>query len=211
MKKALFSILFLALAGGVFAQEDTPALGKNIIKLNVEGLLTDRYQMSFERVLGKYTSIQLTSGFYFDYLKQDNSNGEASNTEKTNGWLISPEFRVYLSEFTNDQTPEGVFVAIAGNYSTRKDEEHRTDAFNNSFTIETTENVGLGIAIGFQYITDFGVGFEAYVGPQFRYQFRDTEYFNEDFGFPGANSYTNTSTVEKLAWPIGGINVSYQF
>ena len=130
---------------------------------------------------------------------------------RTDGFLISPEFRVYLSEFTNENVPEGAYFAALARFQQSTLKEEFSDDFGSRNLTEDLMNVGLGVSVGFQYITDFGLGFDVFVGPEFRYQFLDRTNTVVDVQFPEFDSNSSTSTVEKIAVPFAGLNLSYQF
>lgn len=72
MKKSIVAsvlVLFFTLPGGLIAQENTTPSkdnAQNVIKLNFDGLFTGRYQFAYERLLGRYTTVQLSAGLLYD-------------------------------------------------------------------------------------------------------------------------------------------------
>lgn len=215
MKKLLILLLLSPLLS--FSQQNNSAgtaepLFKNAIKLSFDGFFFGRYEMSYERVLGRYTSMNLTFGGLLDLSKTQNSVGSAySNEHRLTGFTASPEFRVYMSEFTNSRIPTGFYFGTSARYRQSKTYDRRVDEYSVYEANEDEQTIGLGLCAGLQYVTSFGLGFDMFIGPNFRYRFTDRE-SSEIFQSPVMNSNrTISSMIEQETVPFAGVNITYAF
>ncbi|WP_306640038.1 hypothetical protein [Sanyastnella coralliicola] len=211
MKKLLLIMCVMVLGLPSFAQSETDDSPKNVVKLNFDGIFDSRYQFGYERVLGKYTTVNLNVGGIFDVYKRETGGGQYLDERNKTGFVIVPEFRVYMSEFTSDKTPAGFFFSAFSKYRTENEDRN----FNNEF--ELTEEkwdrdyIGVGLLAGFQMLTSFGLGFEAYVGPEYRYSFIDyTRTQTLIANGTNASNY-DESTIEQETVPFAGVSISYGF
>jgi hypothetical protein len=187
-------------------------LPKNVVKLSFDGFFFGRYQASYERVIGKYTSVQLTLGGIVDLSKSENTTGSVFNNEnRTTGFVASPEFRVYLSEFTNTDVPSGFYFGTSVRYRNVNTFEAREDEFSAFEFNEHERNIGLGLVAGVQYVTSFGLGFDAYIGPDFRYSFMDSETSEISKIENVPAFFQSSSSILQETLPFAGINISYAF
>ncbi len=176
MKRSLISgmiALFFALPGGLSAQESsTPSKddAANVVKLNFDGLFTGRYQFAYERLVGRYTSVQLSAGLLYDLEVSESVGSNFNVNRELLGVVITPEFRIYLSEFTNDNPPKGFFVGAFARYRNFSELDETVDDFQSYRLERDVRTMGMGLHLGFQYYTSFGVGFEAWLGPEFRFR-----------------------------------------
>lgn len=208
--RTLLIILFTAFLP-LLSTPQSP-LPKNVIKLSFDGFFFGRYQASYERVIGKYTSVQFTLGGIVDLSKSENTSGSVFNDEnRVTGFVASPEFRVYLSEFTNTDIPSGFYFGTSIRYKNTNTLQAREDEFSSYEFNEHERNVGLGLVAGVQYVTSFGVGFDAFIGPDFKYTFIDSETneVSKVENVPGFQQKSSSILQETL--PFAGINISYAF
>lgn len=209
MKTIILLLSLSTLSLTTHSQTPSP---KNIFKLSFDGFFFGRYQASYERVVGKYTSINLTLGGIVDLSKSENTSGTVLNNEnRITGFVASPELRVYLSEFTNTQTPTGFYFGSSIRYQNINTYENREDEVSEYEFNEHERSVGLGLVAGIQYITSFGLGFDAYVGPNFRYSFADSQR-SETFKTVNIPNYNeSSSSIIQETLPFAGLNISYAF
>jgi len=205
----LFTVALIAAIGA--SAQDTSENPKNLVKLNFDGLFDARYQVGIERVVGKYTSVQLNAGLLFDYEISESTSSNTTTDNRTSGFVLTPEFRVYLSEFTKNETPKGFFVGLFGRVRDFTSSNYYSDGWveDDSFTDVTT--VGAGLHVGFQYFTSFGLGFDAWVGPEFRYRTEDssTEINYTDVFMQDISSSSSTRVFETVGF--AGVGIVYAF
>lgn len=183
---------------------------KNVVKLNFDGLFDGRYQFGYERVVGKYTSVQLNLGLLFDYEYSESSTSVELVDNYTRGFVLSPEMRVYLSEFTNDNPPKGFFVGVFGRYRDYEEQELYRGQFGFNQNNRDVRTIGMGLHLGFQYYTSFGVGFDAWIGPEFRYRTEEFVGLNQD-SFDPAVIRNERSLKEQETVVFAGLGVNYAF
>lgn len=199
------------LCAGTGLAQSTEANPKNLIKLNFDGLFDARYQIGYERVVGKYTTVQLNAGLLFDYEITESSSSNTTTDNRLSGVVLTPEFRVYLSEFTKDEAPKGFFVGLFGRMRDFTDKRSYSDGWMESESFRDVTTVGAGIHLGFQYFTSFGLGFDAWVGPEFRYR---TETSSDEVNYltPGAtDSFISSSTKVFETVGFAGVGIVYAF
>lgn len=183
---------------------------KNVVKLNFDGLFEGRYQFGYERLVGKYTSVQLNFGILFDYEYSESSTSVDLTDDFTQGFVISPEVRVYLSEFTNDMPPKGFFVGAFGRFRNFEDQELSRNEFNFNQLNRDVQTIGVGLHLGFQYYTSFGVGFDAWIGPEFRYRTEESVRQTRDSFQPEVNVDETSRKLQETV-VFAGLGVSYAF
>ncbi|MCH2198833.1 MAG: hypothetical protein MK081_08610 [Flavobacteriales bacterium] len=82
--------------------------------------------------------------------KRETEGGQHLDERNKTGFVIAPEFRVYMSEFTSDKTPSGFFFSAFSKYRSESVDRN----FNNEF--ELTEEkwdhdyIGVSLLAGFQ-------------------------------------------------------------
>ncbi len=191
--------------------QSTDSNPKNLMKLNFDGLFDARYQIGYERIVGKYTNVQLNAGLLFDYEITESTSANSTTDNRMLGFVLTPEFRVYLSEFTKNETPRGFFVGLFGRMRDFTSHNSYRDGWveDKSFTDVTT--IGAGLHVGFQYFTSFGLGFDAWLGPEFRYRTEDnsneinyTDVFMQDI-----SSSSSTRVFETVGF--AGVGIVYAF
>lgn len=215
-RQLTLACLMLVISAPVFAQTpDGPKTkdgARNVIKLNFDGLFEGRYQFGYERVVGRFTSVQLTAGLIFDYEFQESANSINKVDNQKLGFVFNPEFRVYLSEFTNDEPPRGFYVGAFSRLRSFNEREFRQSDFDLYELDRDVTTAGVGLHLGIQYYTSFGVGFDAWIGPEFRFRNEQTderwEYTDESWGDSGVQS-TRTRIQETVVF--AGIGVVYAF
>lgn len=207
------TLLFLSalFAGVVALGQDTSEGSKKLIKLNFDGLFDARYQLGYEQVLGRYTSVQFNAGLIFDYEVSESSAASFSLDNRKTGFVLTPEFRVYMSEFTYTETPKGFFVGFFARMRDFTERYVSSDEWMSREDFTDVTTVGAGFHIGFQYFTSFGLGFDAWLGPEFRY--RTQENTNEVLyadPFPEDQISTSSSKVFETVG-FAGIGIVYAF
>ncbi|MBS1626459.1 MAG: DUF3575 domain-containing protein [Bacteroidetes bacterium] len=131
MKKttSLFIIIGICIVQQSFAQvidttvakpAKTYASGRNIIKMNLSSLLLNNYSFTYERGIGKKTSLSVNYRFMpngeLPYQSEIQSiikdNSIDFSTYKLGGYAITPEFRLY-----SHKNMRGFYLALYGRYS----------------------------------------------------------------------------------------------
>lgn len=213
--KLTLCVLFVALFASSVSAQTEPVKSKseslNLVKLNFDGLFEGRYQFAYERVVGNFISVQGSVGIIFDYEFSESANSVDLTDYQKNGFVFTPEMRVYLSEFTNDNPPKGFYVGAFARYRTFAENDiFRSELEYRKYTNDVT-TVGAGLHLGIQYYTSFGVGFDAWLGPEFRYR---TQNSTEEFDFsPTGGGAGTSSRREKVNETVvfAGIGVVYAF
>lgn len=163
MRSKLFVIFVVCLSKNISAQ-------KNLLKFDAFDLFQSKVSVSFEHLVGKNTSLQLTSGLILDYSKQSiNQTGLIQLTEEdiTQGWYIAPEMRYYLTEMTNMTPPVGAYINFSLNY------EDVNSSLINEFNrwTKNEKRAGVGGGLGMQWILIQNIGLELEMRVYALYQF----------------------------------------
>lgn len=109
-----FSLTLITSAAVAQWQLDT-AEHKNIIRFDLlQALVMEDYLVSYERVVSRNTSLVFTTGYLGGYWEDAQTLADGSVDRSyyvRNGLYFAPEFRYYLSEFTNERRPVGAYVS----------------------------------------------------------------------------------------------------
>lgn len=100
----LFSVVLLFVSLGSHAQ-------KNVIKVDPLGLLFNTAQLSYERVIGEKSSLELSLNFN----KVTGSLSTLSNDTEVNTLGFEGKYKFYFSSV--QMAPKGWYVAPVANYS----------------------------------------------------------------------------------------------
>ena len=150
MKKLLL-ITVLAL----FAMPNTQAQ-ENVVKVNPLGLLFGAAQLSYERVIGDNSSVELS----LSYLTLKGTLGTSTDETTVNSFGVEGKYKLYLS--SSYDAPRGWYTAPVLNYSKAKFE---LDPFSG----ETTA-IGAGLLGGYQWVfggNDSGFALDLNFGAQY--------------------------------------------
>lgn len=214
IKTTFLLIIFALFAAEFSAQSEstkTKANARNIVKLNFDGLFEGRYQFAYERLVGDFISVQGSVGLLFDYEFSESSTSIDVTDYRKSGFVFTPEMRVYLSEFTNDSPPKGFYVGAFARYRTFAENDLRRTEFEYRKNTNDVSTVGAGLHLGIQYYTSFGVGFDAWLGPEFRYR---TQNSTDEYDFsPIGGEVGSGSRKEKVNETVvfAGVGVVYAF
>lgn len=148
----------------LFAQQDTVAAGKNIVKFNLTNIALKHYVVQYERMVGKRQSFGISLGISpnvslpFRQLIIDNYGGNqdtrnAIRLTRYNKISITPEYRFYLGK---KAAPAGLYIAPFARYM------HTGINQNYSFTPENDNlyvahvngkisGIGGGVMLGAQW------------------------------------------------------------
>jgi hypothetical protein len=214
MKQTLALVVLVLFASVNWAQTEptkTKADARNIVKLNFDGLFEGRYQFAYERLVGDFISVQGSVGVIFDYEFSESSTSIDVTDYSKNGFVFTPEMRVYLSEFTNDNPPKGFYVGAFARYRTFAENDLRRTEFEYRKNTNDVTTVGAGLHFGIQYYTSFGVGFDAWLGPEFRYRTQNsTEEYDYSPTGGGAGSGSRKEKVNETV-VFAGVGIVYAF
>lgn len=202
MKKLYVKLFILCLGFSVpylLQAQDTTFSKKNIIKLNIISPAIATLALGYERVIDESKTIQLTAF----YRNRPNRNNPVSSrvSEEVQGWGITPELRLYLSNTKN--SPQGFFIAP---YTTYQQYQTIEDIDFGIFvqTKQVISNVfGLGVTLGGQWTFKELISIDIWGGPG--YYFVDTEVSVNDF-ITGTNYRAGGAYSGRL-----GINVGFAF
>jgi hypothetical protein len=142
--KLLAVLFFTALAGGAMAQSSA-------IKINLLSPVARTINLAFERAISEDGSIQV--GFFYT--------GAKIGDTKIDGFGITPEYRIYLSQ---SPAPNGFYVAPFLRYVNFK-AENKTD---NSTDKATVTQFGGGVVVGRQWVFKERVTFDLFIGPKYQ-------------------------------------------
>ncbi len=88
---------------------------KNIVRFDMlQALVMEDYLVSYERVVSRNTSLVFTTGYLGGYWEDAQTFTDGSVDRSyfvRNGLYFAPEFRYYISEFTNERRPVGAYVS----------------------------------------------------------------------------------------------------
>jgi hypothetical protein len=181
-KILLIYCLSITYASLSYAQEDpSPYNGqpkperikRNILKVNLISPVLRSFSMAYENVLNKNTSFQVTMFFIGD-----------NDTDLRNGFGITPEVRLYLSDRKN--APAGFFVAPFLTYQNYKLDY---SVFDNSRSTwirkeQPSSVFGAGVIIGGQWVFKNRVSLDVWGGPGYSFLNAPGIDTNNYYGFP---------------------------
>ena len=180
------------------AQSATPdVLHEGLLKVSLTDFISGKYSLSYERVVGDWTTaeftvtgIGMTTTDYTYTIAQPllypwdsfYPNLPADLDMEISGWEVQAAVRKY--GWVDDGVPDGFYASAfltAGAATVHADERIRDVAFDPDTVtfepgafldeIDHTLNVtkwGFGLTIGYQWLTESGLGLDAYMGPMFR-------------------------------------------
>ena len=180
------------------AQSTTPdVLHEGLLKVSLTDFISGKYSLSYERVMGDWTTaeftvtgIGMTTTDYTYTIAQPllypwdsfYPNLPADLDMEISGWEVQAAVRKY--GWVDDGVPDGFYASAfltAGAATVHADERIRDVAFDPDTVtfepgafldeIDHTLNVtkwGFGLTIGYQWLTESGLGLDAYMGPMFR-------------------------------------------
>lgn len=150
---------------------------KNIFKFDVaSAAVMNEYVFAYERTVGENFSLVLSGGVIANNyeLSETFTDGSTRNQfSRTSGWLVQPEARFYLSEFTGGRQP-GAYLGVYP-FVRRELQRYQGDAERYQYLPEVsggTENLewatyesqydqfGVGFNIGLQVFAEHQLGFE---------------------------------------------------
>jgi len=150
---------------------------KHVFKFDIlSAVVNNEYTAAYEYTIGEDFSLVLTAGILhrnFE-LTENFSNGTSLNQfSNTSGWLIQPEARFYLSEFTGGRQP-GAYVGVYPFYRTELEQyEGGPDRYpyapGTNFEFgdllwadyeSQFDQFGIGFNLGLQLYTEHQLGFE---------------------------------------------------
>lgn len=205
MKKLLSLVLFssFALAGTAYSQQAVqPAGKKSIIKLNLTAPLALHYVASYEYLLSKRQSLNLTLGFapntYVPFkgtlanaFSDDQDVVFAINTSTFRKIMVTPEYRFYLGK---KDAPAGIYIGTFIRY-TNMSASYRykfTDSKGIVHRPELTTSfngVGAGAMLGVQWLLGNNLSLDFWIlGPFAGY----------NVGHTGGDHNQSTLTLEDL-------------
>lgn len=153
-------IAFVVAANAAMAQS-------NAIKINLLSPVARTFNIAYERALNENGSFQL--GFFYT--------GAKVGDVKIDGFGITPEYRVYLSQ---TPAPNGFYVAPFLRYI-KFNAEDKTD---NSVNKAEVTQIGGGVVVGRQWVFKERVTFDMFIGP--KYQSTDAKVTSGQDTFSGS-------------------------
>lgn len=177
----------------------------------------DLFALAYEHVLNDYWSVQMTGGLYEFEERRVNAGIEQYHT--LTGWMVRPELRRYLNEFTNNKSPHSAFVGAFAIVQ----EENRSVLGDQGIAegygfyppyfewqdIEIEEVFrGAGISFGAQLLFAKGLGFELVIDLMLGY---DSFSENGEQLLDGEFVPYNRKNVSILARSGGRASVVYAF
>jgi hypothetical protein len=164
MKKIVLVFSLFIFTATAFAQ-------KNVVKVNLFGLLGSSYTLAYERVLNDKMSVQLSVG-YRTIKVSSVSIGTLSEKLTYSGPTIVGEFRYYLTNASKD-VPRGFYVAPFvryGSYTYKYDYNDSDPNFSSyNYTGKyTVSSIGGGAMLGYQWLIADRVALDLFAGPQYK-------------------------------------------
>lgn len=191
MKK--FIILLLLCSQWIQAQDTIPksviSSKKNEIRVDVLSLATARYNLTYERFLGKNFSVGLSGRFSSNKKVKDDFNEGNINTYAK--YEVIPFVRYNLSQGSRSFYFAEIFTDING--GDFREIVLLNDATNNSYYViqkSKYSDLGIGAAVGYKYYIKDQFGIELLVGS-------------------GANLFNKDKSPDVLSRV--GLGVSYRF
>lgn len=169
MKKSLFLLPFLLIAGAAHAQT-------NALKVDIFQPIINTLALSFEHKLSESSSFQLGLAGTFGY--KDDSDffygiGNNSTSRSTSGIAITPEYRLYLSE--KHPALEGFYVApyarfqyLNQNISSSLYNPNGGNPTTGSYDASLTA-LGLGVTVGRHWIFKQRFSLDIFLGPGYTF------------------------------------------
>jgi hypothetical protein len=192
--KHIFTVAFAVLAtvcGQAQIRVDTTVYS-NVFKFDlINAAMNSEYVISYERVAGDNFSLVLTGGVIArnSQLSETFANGSTRDQYYlSSGWLIQPEARFYLSEFTGPRQP-GAYIGVYPFFRTELDQfqgDSERYPYSPGATYDLGEllwadyeskfdQFGIGFAVGLQVFTAHQLGFELQYFVNIQYSDLDLE------------------------------------
>ncbi len=173
MRSIPFILLLLVLALETEAQ-------KNVVKTTLFSLLGGgQYQLAYERVVFPNLSFQISAGIIIEGSQGDglgflkDKKLYTADLVKKNGFILIPEVRYYFK----GQAPEKIFIGGFARFRqiNKQYEDTSDDASNGTQDIDQDlsyvykrNTSGIGVHLGYQWISKSGLSLEIFAGPAFK-------------------------------------------
>ena len=198
VRRFLLSATFGLTTLTTWAQADAPErLHDGLVKVNLTDFISGKYSLSYERVIGPWTSAELTvtgigmttSDYTYSIAPPVTYPWDSfypslpADLELVlSGWEVQGAVRKY--GWVDDGMPDGFYASVfltAGSANVEADERIRdvtydpdTVTFEPSAFLDEIDHTlkvttwGFGLTVGYQWLTESGLGVDAYFGPMFR-------------------------------------------
>ncbi len=163
---ALFVLLHvLVFVSSILAQRNS----KNLIKVNpLSTAIASTVSLSYERVIARSTSLQLSTSYTYGMIHPDLDNivfaGLAGPVFSTVwGYSIVPELRYY---FSAHGAPEGWFLGPFLRYQQYEVlDPGITFSGSAIYNLYSVRNIGFGVIVGRQWVLENGIAIALFAGP----------------------------------------------
>ena len=236
IRTLLLSSTMTLVTMATWAQADAPErLHDGLVKVNLTDFISGKYSLSYERVIGPWTSAELTvtgigmtTSDYTYSIAQPVTypwdsfypNLPADLEMVISGWEVQSAVRKY--GWVDDGMPDGFYASVfmnVGSANVEADERIREVTYDpdtvtfepGAFLDEIDHTLkvtkwGFGLTVGYQWLTESGLGIDAYMGPMFR---GITRTYSMD-GFTDAEAKDIVSTrVQQRYWMGPGPSEHY--
>lgn len=219
MKKLLPSLLSLCLllsGAALFAQQEEPVAGKNIIKFNLTDVLFKNYSFEYERVINHNQSFGIGLGispnvglpFKQTLLNDFGGNADARTAIESTvftKYTVTPEYRFYLGK---KGAPTGFYIAPFGRYThmnvdqdyafTPSDGKPHLAHVKGNF-----DGVGGGVMVGAQWAIGKNVTFDWFILGPFVGAMNASFHGTDDMSDMNAQDKANLkSDIESVSIPL---------
>ncbi|WP_165370598.1 DUF3575 domain-containing protein [Hymenobacter persicinus] len=158
------------LLGTLFCGAAGAQAQNNAVKIDIFQPIVNTAALSYEHKLSESSSFQLGLSFTINY-REDSNFSNNSESPKTSGFGITPEYRLYLSE--KHPALEGFYVAPYLRYQhlnkTGKSEEYNpvTNTFYRRDLDASLNAFGGGVVVGRHWIFKQRFSLDGYLGPSY--------------------------------------------
>lgn len=186
MKKLLF-ILFIAAGLVSDAQNNSlPPIKKNAIKFNLVSPIFNTINLSYQRMLTPYKSLQVTAAYTnFDDFKEDHSIDKNS----VKGLNLTADYRINFSGYGLNGWYISPFARYL-NYS--KDSYKESIGYDYSYDLQeksSYQSIGVGLLVGKQFIIKNTITIDLFAGPSFSFLVNQNRKINYNVSSSGNNYY----------------------
>lgn len=210
LKKGFLLCCLFFMSIFVFAQDSSKVkIPKFVVKGNSFGVVAGQFQFAFENAITPKSSVQLSLGYIYKNFPFSSSStyGTKSFNRKTTGFIIIPEYRMYLTA-KSLTSPKGLYFApfLRLRMEAQDLDDTSTDTLyynKNVSYLDMTTTFGGGILLGFNIIISNLINIDMFIGPQYKSKSTIRNYdYPQVTDADYSNKFTEVKPMEKAGFGV---------